>query len=107
MGTGKLENWEDIQELVAMSLGTDKGSCFWDKDFGSDIWLLQKEKVTATTIGNLRQMILDCTAWLIEDGLAKKIECTAEQTGRNSIAYCVTVYRPIGETIEIKEDWNV
>ncbi|MGP1531442.1 MAG: hypothetical protein ACTTI5_04540 [Treponema sp.] len=44
--------------------------------------------------------------WIKDDGLASKIECVAEQQGRNTIAYCVTVTRPDGNTLEVKEVWN-
>lgn len=107
MTLGKLENWQDIRELVLMSVGTDKGRWWADKEFGSEIWKLRQEgKLTPATVGTFRQYVLDSVQWLINDGLASKIECTAEQSGRSTIAYCVTVTRPDSSTIEVKEVWN-
>lgn len=107
MTIGRLENWQDIRELVLMSVGTDKERWWADKDFGSEIWKLrQTGKITPTTVGTFRQMVLDSVQWLIDDGLAESIDCEAEQQGRNTIAYCVTVHRPDGDTIEVKEAWN-
>nr|WP_318717154.1 phage GP46 family protein [uncultured Treponema sp.] len=107
MTIGRLENWQDIRELVLMSVGTDKGRWWADKDFGSEIWKLrQTGKITPTTVGTFRQMVLDSVQWLIDDGLAESIDCEAEQQGRNTIAYCVTVHRLDGDTIEVKEAWN-
>ena len=107
MTLGKIENWQDIRELVLMSIGTDKGRWWADKNFGSEIWKLrQTGKITPNTVTTFRQMILDSLEWLKEDGLASNIECEAEQSGRNSIAYRVIVTRSNGSTIEIKEAWN-
>lgn len=107
MTLGKLENWHDIRELVLMSIGTDKGRWWADKDFGSELWKLRLSgKITPNTVGTFRQFVLDAVQWLVDDGLASKIECTAEQQGRNTIAYCVTVTRPDGKTVEIEETWN-
>jgi phage gp46-like protein len=52
-------------------------------------------------------MVLECLKWLIDDGLAKEISCAAERTGKNTIAYTVTIERPDGETVEVKEAWSV
>ena len=107
MTLGKLENWKDIRELVLMSIGTDKGRWWADKEFGSEIWKLRLTgKITPTTVGTFRQMVLDSVQWLIDDGLASGIEGEAEQQGRNTIAYRVTVKRPDNNTIEIEESWN-
>ena len=107
MNLGKMENWQDIRELVLMSIGTDKGRWWADRDFGSECWKLrQAGKITPETAGTFRQFVLDSVQWLVDDGLASSIECTAEPRGRNVIAYCVTVHRPGGNTIEIQETWN-
>ena len=107
MTSGKLENWLDIRELVLMSIGTDRGRWWADKNFGSELWKLRLAgKITPGTAGNLRQMVLDSVQWIVDDGLASRIECEAEQQGRDRIAYRVTVFRPDGVTLEIKETWN-
>lgn len=107
MTNGRLENWQDIRELVLMSIGTDKGRWWADKEFGSEIWkLVQTGKVTPATVSTFRQMVLDSLSWIKEDGLASDIECYAEQRGRDTIAYRVKVIRPDGSTVEIREVWN-
>ena len=107
MTLGKLENWQDMRELVFMSIGTDKGRWWADKDFGSELWKLrQTGKLTPTTVGTFRQLVFDSVQWLIDDGLAADIECEAEQRGRNMIAYRVTVARPDGKTISMEESWS-
>lgn len=102
----KIEQWTDIQELVAMSIGTDKGRWWADPSFGSELWILREiGKVDGTTAGRVRAAILESLAWLKADGLAKDIECTAERTGKNEIRYEVTVVRPDGSSVFIKDVW--
>ncbi|MDR0456698.1 MAG: phage GP46 family protein [Treponema sp.] len=102
-----IENWNDIRELVLMSIGTDKGSWWADPNFGSELWLLrQSGKADGRAAGTLRRMILECTQWLINDGLIKKIDCEAERTGKNEISYYVTMFGINGSVVQIKEVWN-
>ena len=104
--TVNLEDWTDIEELVAMSIGTDKGRWWADRSFGSELWMLrQSGKVDGTTAGKVRAMLLECTAWLKADGIVKDIECTAERIGKNEIRYCLTVLKPDGQTLQIKDVW--
>jgi phage gp46-like protein len=91
-----------------MSIGTDKGAWFADPDFGSELWLLKKEgKVDGQTAGKLEWMLRECLQWLISDGLAATIDCTAERNGKSRIDYQVTVTRPDGSPVIVKEAWNV
>jgi len=102
-----IENWNAISELALMSIGTDKGSWWADPDFGSELWLLrQSGKVDGQTAGTFRRMILECTQWLVDDGLVKKIDCETERAGKNEIFYRVTFYGINGNSEEIKGEWN-
>ena len=103
----RIENWNDIRELVFMCIGTDKETWWADPSFGSELWKLRQEgKVNSRTVGRVQQMILECLAWMKNDGLAAGIDCQAEQAGKNEIAYFVTVVRPNGESVLIKDTWN-
>jgi phage gp46-like protein len=91
-----------------MSIGTDKGAWFADPGFGSELWLLKKEgKADGRTAGKLERMLRESLQWLINDGLAAAVDCRAERTGKNRIDYQVTVTRPDGSPVEIKDAWNV
>lgn len=107
MMLGKIENWQDIRELVLMSIGTDKGRWWAYPEFGSELWQLrQTGKVDGNTAGTVRQMVLDSLQWLIDDGLAKKIECTAERVDKNRINYRVIVTKPDEKDIKVEDSWN-
>lgn len=107
MTHGRIDNWQDIRELVLMSVGTDKGRWWAFPEFGSELWILRRTgKVDGKTAGTVRQMILDSLQWLIDDGLAKSVECVAERSGRTRIDWRVTVTKPDGNITNVEESWN-
>jgi phage gp46-like protein len=107
METIRIERWADVTELVRMSIGTDKGSWWADPGFGSDIWKLrQAGKVDNRTAGAFQQLLYECLKWLKDDGIAGDIICAAERSGKNEIAYTVTVLRPYREPLMVKDTWD-
>jgi phage gp46-like protein len=106
METVRIEQWASVRDLVLMSVGTDKGRWWADPAFGSELWLLkQTGKVTRQSAGTVQRMLGECLQWLIDDGIAANIECTAEQSGSNGISYSVAVTKPDGDTVLIKDTW--
>jgi len=102
-----IENWKEKEELALMSIGTDKGSWWADPNFGSELFLLQRNgRVDGRTAGTLRRMLLECLQWMIDDGLVKKISCQTERIGKNEIQYYIIFYDINGNNREIKEVWN-
>jgi len=105
--SARIDQWADIQELVRMSIGTNKGTWPSDPNFGSEIWLLkQTGKVDGQTAGTLERMIRESLQWLIEDKLAATVDCIAERNGKNRIDYRVTVTRPDGSPVTVEEVWS-
>jgi len=102
----RIENWTDIREITLMCIGTDKGTWWADPSFGSELWILRQEgKVDNRTAGRVQQMILGCLQWMKADGIASEIDCNAEQAGKNEIAYLVTILRPNGDKVIVKDTW--
>ena len=102
-----IEYWNDIRELVRMSIGTNKGTWAADPDFGSELWLLKKTgKVDGQTAGTLERIIRESLEWLVKDNLASSIDCTATRVGKNRIEYRVLVTRPDGSRVSVEEVWN-
>jgi len=104
----RIERWASVEDLARMSIGTDRGAWHADPGFGSDLWLLKKAgKVDGQTAGTLERMVRESLRWLVADGLAGSVECGAERNGRNRIDYMVTITRPDGPPVFIKEAWSV
>ena len=103
----KIENWASAEQLVRMSIGTDRGTWHADPSFGSDLWLLRRAgKNDGGTSGTLERMVRESLQWLVTGGIASSVECRAERTGKNRIGYTVTVKKTGGESISIKEAWD-
>ncbi len=103
----RLEDWSSIQTLVEMSIGTDRGTWWADPEFGSDLWKFrQSGKLVPEMVEDVRREILRCTAWIVADGLASKIECATEQAGRTRINWVTTVTRPEGSPVQIAGVWD-
>ena len=105
--TVQIENWADIRELALMSIGTDKGSWWADPAFGSELYLLKSNgKVDGKTAGTLRRMLQECLAWIIADGIAKKINCITERTGKNEITWIIEIIKSNDDKLSIRDVWN-
>jgi phage gp46-like protein len=103
----RIEQWADIQELVRMSIGTDKGTWPFDPNFGSELWLLKKSgKVDGQTAGILERMVRESLQWLVKNKLADEVSCVAERNGKSRIDYRVTVTRPDSPPITVEEVWS-
>jgi phage gp46-like protein len=106
--SARIEQWAFIEELMRMSIGTDKGAWWADPNFGSELWLLKKEgKVDGQTAGRLERMVRESLQWLVNDGLALAVDCKAERNGKNRIDYQAAAFRPHSSPVIIKEAWDV
>ena len=61
-----------------------------DDRWGSKLWLLAREKATGETLARARAYAEEALAWLIEDGLAARVEVLAEAQGER-LALHITV----------------
>jgi phage gp46-like protein len=107
----KIENWQDIKELALMSIGTDKGSWWADPGFGSELWLVKREGgagrcADGGAAGTLARMLRECLGWLVRDGLCESVDAQAERSGKNTVSYTVTLYKPDGGSEVIAEVWS-
>lgn len=74
---------------------------------GSRLWLLQREKLTAETLRRAQDYATEALAWLIDDGLASRVDVTAERIS-SGLALGVVVYRAEGGrmTLDLNEFWD-
>jgi len=107
MELAALESFMSIRQLVEMSIGTDWETWWADPAFGSKLWILRSSGKTGPSLASdVRQAILDSTAWLKDDGLVSSIEVDAESIGKYRVDYTVKVPRPDGSTDLIKDVWD-
>jgi len=82
-----------------------------DDKIGSRIWLLERSKTTNQTIVKLKEYILEALDWMVEDGVAMKVDAEVERQGdpgNDRLAFSVTIYKIDGnnETYKFDDLWN-
>jgi len=125
-----LDTSEDLATAVTVSLFTDRlveptdpvppntddrRGCWIDSyadipgdRFGSRLWLLNRSKSDAALPLRAKGYILEALQWLIEDGVAGRIdaECAFLQGDQRRLGAVVTIWRPgVRNPVTIKFDW--
>lgn len=60
---------------------------------GSRLWLLSREKITASTIERAREYAYEALEWMIEDGIASRVVVDVERHNLTTLALLVQIYR--------------
>lgn len=60
---------------------------------GSRRWLLHREKLTPSTVARLIEYDREALQWLIDDGIARAVNVSAEIQGINRIAELIEIVR--------------
>lgn len=102
--TWRRANPDDITEGRKMGWWGDTTSEVMNDRIGSRLWLLAREKVLPATINRAREYASEALAWLIEDGLASRVDVEAERRGVDGIALAATIYRTDGRPLVLRFD---
>lgn len=75
---------------------------------GSRLWLLAREKQTEATRRLAEDYAAEACRWLIDDGVASRIDVAAEWLGTGRLGLAVTVWRPgtAPETYRFDDLWT-
>lgn len=134
VGTGDITNENGLETAVIISLftncrandddtlpdpsSTDKQGWWGDQaspdvendQIGSRIWVyLDRAKTTQETLMHVKQAAEEALQWLIEDGVAVKVEAEVERggaIGTDRIHMRVKIYKYYEETITYEYDFN-
>lgn len=79
------------------------------RPLGSRLWLLHREKRAEDTRARAEGYAREALAWLIEDGIAERVEVSAQwlDDGRDVLALGVTVHRPAAPPERYRELWSL
>lgn len=69
---------------------------------GSRLWQLYREKLTDQTRLKAEFFIKEALQWLIDDGVASKIEVTSERVGDSTLGVAVSIWRKDGSQIDLR-----
>ena len=61
---------------------------------GSRLWLLQRSKTTQSVMNLARDYALESLQWLIDDGVASKINVVVERQNTERLAFRVEITKP-------------
>lgn len=75
------------------------------KPIGSRLWLLRRAKATAETLKRAKDMMREALQWMIEDGVAARVDVDAEWQARGRIAARITVHRADGTAQTVTAAW--
>lgn len=74
---------------------------------GSRLWLLRRQKVTATAIERAREYAQEALEWLIQDGVADAVSVTAERDSLDRVDLGVTITRDgRSRTLRFSDVWS-
>jgi phage gp46-like protein len=124
LAEGDLETGQDLETACLVSLfsdrlgtpdfvptdGTNNRRGWWadyydDQPLGSNLWQLDRAKKTRGTLGLARNWTLDTLQWLIDDGLAKSVECNTAWLARNMLGIAVAIIKPDGSETRFRFGW--
>jgi phage gp46-like protein len=66
---------------------------------GSRLWLLGREKTVPEVLRRAREYCAEALQWLIDDGIASKVEIEVERQGRDRLAIGIGIRRPDGSAV--------
>lgn len=74
-------------------------------EWGSRLWLLTRENLTPDTLARAREYSLEALQWLIDDGVAARVEVDAEAVSQNAMGIAARIYRADGSPpVDIRFD---
>lgn len=73
---------------------------------GSKLWTLEREKITQQTLAAVETYAVEALDWMIEDGVATRIEATASTDEFNHVILSLSIYRPESEVNRFNLTWD-
>ena len=102
----------DSENLDRRGWWGDLTSSYENDQIGSRLWLLERSKITEDIIPRAKKYAEEALQWLVEDGVAVKVEVEAERQGTpgtDILALKVKIYRIYGndQAEEFYYQWAV
>lgn len=73
---------------------------------GSLLWLLKREKQTASTLSRAKQYCRDALKWMLEDRVASRVEVDAQYVATGWMQITIDIYRPTGEAVRYRYNYE-
>lgn len=66
---------------------------------GSKLWLLSRAKLLPETVNQAREFAAEALQWLVEDGVAARVDVEAERKGLQTLALACRFYKSDGTVL--------
>ena len=73
---------------------------------GSLLWLLSREKETASTLSRARQYAREGLQWMLDDRVATRIDVAASYLRRGVMLLAIDIYRPGGKLARYRFEYE-
>lgn len=84
---------DDLPGNSRMGWWADTFPTVENDQIGSRLWLLSRAKITQLTLQRAKQYAEEALEWMLNDGVASRIEVDVERQGLDRVALGVRVYR--------------
>lgn len=71
---------------------------------GSRLWLLGREKITNNTLNRGRDYAIEALQWMIDDGVAARIDVTSTRSGMDEALLDLNIYQRDGTSWNMRFD---
>lgn len=71
---------------------------------GSRLWLLGREKITNDTLNRARDYATEAMQWMLDDGVAARIDITSARSGQDSAVLGIVIYQRDGTSWDMQFD---
>ncbi len=69
---------------------------------GSRLWLLSRAKLTNETLTRAEGYVREALQWMIDDGVAARVDVEVEREGIDRMEIGVTIYRTTGQPVVLR-----
>lgn len=73
---------------------------------GSHLWLLWREKIVPQTIADAISYCKKALQWMIDDGIARKVDVIAERAGLFRVNIGISITKPTGQALRYAYLWD-
>ena len=107
--TWRRANPDDPVEGAKMGWFGDAVATVKGDKIGSRLWLLAREKLTAQTFRRAEEYARESLQWLVDDGVASRVDVSAERYGLDGLAMLCTLNRLDGRRITLRfaDVWRI
>lgn len=88
---------DELPGSVRMGWWGDSFATVANDRIGSRLWLLSRAKLLPETVARAREYAEEAVRWLIDDGIAARVEVEAERHGLSTLALGVRITKADGK----------